>query len=428
MADARHGAGKPAVITVHGTGDTAPGPNGEKWFQNGSVFVGRLKESLNKRGVDAEVIPHLWSGANSANARENGARSLTKRIRQLVKQGRDIHIVGHSHGGNVANDAACMINWHSKQRRPMLSSITTVGTPFFKTHVTVSERLGAWAFVIMTWLSIVIIGGSAILFGFGAMSAQEQNLIETTVAGLGAFVIPSIIVLIFTIPIAFHGIGRIRRASRRLRKDTSLFSIWHPNDEAIAFLMRVEKLPIEPFPRWSFMRSSRTSAIVWGIRIVCLLPITGLILTIIALVANSTTGAQLPVAGMPMGELGLMLIIIGLLGGPIIFAVVYLLFRAAVGVFLEFGLRGTLNRSIGGVLKGLAFGRDGDNRIGDVAPQSHYYAVKKAELDGPVAQRMFEASTKATQELFNKYRGSMFAIGVNNSDAVNELATDAMTW
>ncbi|HEV7689564.1 MAG TPA: hypothetical protein VGO52_02020, partial [Hyphomonadaceae bacterium] len=45
-----------------------------------------------------------------------------------------------------------------------------------------------------------------------------------------------------------------------------------------------------------------------------------------------------------------------------------------------------------------------------------------------VAQRMFEASTKATQELFNKYRGSMFAIGVNNSDAVNELATDAMTW
>ena len=87
-----------------------------------------------------------------------------------------------------------------------------------------------------------------------------------------------------------------------------------------------------------------------------------------------------------------------------------------------------LNRSIGGVLKGLAFGRDGDNRIGDVAPRSHYYAAKQAVLEGEIASRMLEASSKATQELFNKYRGSMFAVGVNNSDAVNKLATDAMTW
>src|SRR5262249_29591967 len=105
-----------------------------------------------------------------------------------------------------------------------------------------------------------------------------------------------------------------------------------------------------------------------------------------------------------------------------------LLFRAAVGLILEFGLRGTLNRSIGGVLKGLAFGRDGDNRIGDVAPQSHYYAVKKAELDRPVGEPMHRASQHATQELFIKCRGSMFAVGVDNSDAVNQLATDAMTW
>jgi hypothetical protein len=430
MADSKHGSGKLAVITVHGTGDTAPGPDGDKWFQNGSAFAGKLKDGLSARGLDAEIIPHLWSGANSANAREIGARKLVKRIRQLSKDKRDVHIIGHSHGGNVANDAACMLGWTLKHHMPKISSVTTVGTPFFRTHVTTSERIGAWAFVIMTLLSILVVGGASILFAIGAASVtqQEQDLFNALVAGLGVFVIPSIVVLIFTIPIALHGIGRIRRASRKRRADTSLYSIWHPNDEAIAFLMRVEELPIEPFPRWSFLRSSRTSAIVWGIRVVSILPITGVILLIIALIANSTSGAALPIAGVPMGELGLWLIIGGLLGGPLIFAAVYLLFRLAVGIVLEMGLRGTLNRSIGGVLKGLAFGRDGDNRIGDVAPRSHYYAVKQAELEGEVADRMLQASSKATQELFNKYRSSMFAVGVSNSDAVNKLATDAMTW
>src|SRR5689334_6477103 len=182
MSDSRHGAGKPVIITVHGTGDTAKGPTGDKWFQNGSVFAGRLKEALGRRGVDAEIIPHLWTGANSANARENGARSLTKRIRQLAKEGRDIHVIGHSHGGNVANDAACMLSWHSKQRKPKLSSVTTVGTPFFRTHVTVSERVGAWAFVIMTWLSILVVGGASLLFAIGAASTQEREMVNAGLA------------------------------------------------------------------------------------------------------------------------------------------------------------------------------------------------------------------------------------------------------
>jgi hypothetical protein len=131
---------------------------------------------------------------------------------------------------------------------------------------------------------------------------------------------------------------------------------------------------------------------------------------------------------MELGALGIALIIYGLVGGPLIFAAVYILFRLAVGIIFELGLRGILNRSIGGVLKGIAFGRDGDNRIGNVAPCSHYYAAKKAVLEGELADRMLAASSKATQELFNRYRGSMFAVGVSNTNAINQLSTDAMTW
>ncbi len=93
---------------------------GSKWFQNGSDVRrqadGKPRPARHGRGDH----PHLWSGANSANEREKGARSLAKRIRQLSKQGREVHVVGHSHGGNVANDAACMIGWSLKQRRPKL--------------------------------------------------------------------------------------------------------------------------------------------------------------------------------------------------------------------------------------------------------------------------------------------------------------------
>jgi hypothetical protein len=32
-------SGRIAIVTVHGTGDTAPGLDGEKWFQRGAAFT-----------------------------------------------------------------------------------------------------------------------------------------------------------------------------------------------------------------------------------------------------------------------------------------------------------------------------------------------------------------------------------------------------
>ncbi len=133
---------KIAVVTVHGTGDTAEGLDGEKWFQRGSTFSSQLQASLRARGVDSEIVPHLWTGANSASAREKGSIALAKRARKLAKSHAGVHVIGHSHGGNVANDAACMLNWHTGKKRPRLASVTTVGTPFFRTIVKRSEKLG----------------------------------------------------------------------------------------------------------------------------------------------------------------------------------------------------------------------------------------------------------------------------------------------
>src|SRR5262245_55329364 len=150
---------KIAVVTVHGTGDTAPGDSGDKWFQKGSAFTERLKQSLAAHGVEADIAPHLWSGANSAWERERAANRLAARIRRLYNRYDGIHVIGHSHGGNVANDAAVLLKWglRRNEKYERFDSLTTVGTPFF------NIRTG-WGHFIAGILFMVIAWGSAIAF------------------------------------------------------------------------------------------------------------------------------------------------------------------------------------------------------------------------------------------------------------------------
>ncbi len=137
---------------MHGTGDTAPEPDGpvdgDHWFLTNSKFVKSLRERLAGHGLEADIVPHLWT-AQTARPRVSRARAaLAKRIRKLSKDHPGgVHVIGHSHGGNVANDAASMLDWSHKQRKPKVASLVTVGTPFFRSRVTPGDWFGAWMFV-----------------------------------------------------------------------------------------------------------------------------------------------------------------------------------------------------------------------------------------------------------------------------------------
>ncbi len=451
---------KIAVVTVHGTGDTAEGLDGEKWFQRGSTFSSQLQASLRARGVDSEIVPHLWTGANSASAREKGSIALAKRARKLAKSHAGVHVIGHSHGGNVANDAACMLNWHTGKKRPRLASVTTVGTPFFRTIVKRSEKLGAWAFLLMVIVSLCVFTFSIFYFRGedGAATAETAAIeqmetaggqieelvenpgtvpeavsqgggeLEELVIGLVGVGLMSGLAILFIIPLAFRGIARIRRAGRKKRDAPSLFTIWHPNDEAIAFLQRVEALPVEVFPKWSLLKGSRTGAILWGVRAAIWTPIVGLLIAIGAEFGTNDDGEYLTPLIEDISDMGATIAAIGLVAAPLIFGAVYVIYRAIVAVMLEFAMRGYLNSVVGNALKGLAMGRDGDNRIGEVSERSHYYGCEEQVLDGDLAERMRVASHEATRLLFEKYRASLFSVGVTEDNAVAELAEDAMTW
>ncbi len=477
-----------ALVTVHGTGDTASSPVGEKWFQSGSTFTNMLLERLAARGVEAEVVPHLWSGANSALARERGAMSLARMIRKTARTHSAVHVIGHSHGGNVANDAATMLNWRKgKSRRSPLTSITTVGTPFFRSALSPTENLGGVAFLvvlILSTLALMLIGAVAsVLLAQTFETAEEvyrrvlptlgddmhhrridelQPAIEAVMnehrsqrtamyavlAVWAVFATP----MVFILPVALTGLRRILRLRRKLNQQGVVHSIWHPNDEAISFLQRVEKLPIEPFPRGSLWRVSRTGGIVWGIRAVVATFLLGVGVLLAGVwgyvfppgfflkhvgppflafleVFNSAEFPLDDTAGVHALNLGLVISGTAIFGAPIFFLIAYAIARLVVfGLALEVAARGFLNHSISGVLRGMAFGQDGDERLGEVSTCSHTYGAKCVTLDGEIAERMRAASAQAADRLIEKYRWALFTVGPDTNGVVQHLATDAMTW
>jgi hypothetical protein len=200
-----------------------------------------------------------------------------------------------------------------------------------------------------------------------------------------------------------------------------VFSVWHGNDEAISFLQKIEGLPLEPFPSGSMLRGSRASAISFGVIAVilsCVAPI-GIVL------AQSFDVVEAPWANSEW----LFLATISLLFfAPVTFALSYLLFRFVAGLVAEIVARQRLNRWITGVLRGVAFGRDGDQAIGQVRTTSHTHATRELCIEGAVAERMQTGAQTAASKLIETYRWALFTVGSDTNSPLANLANDAMTW
>lgn len=451
-----------AIVTVHGTGDTATGPDGPKWFQRGSTFTERLVKRLASHGIVADIHPHLWSGANSAKGRELGSEKLARDLKRTAKDYAGVHVLGHSHGGNVANDAATMISWRRSKKKQKIDSITTVGTPFFKAELSASESLGGVIFLIISVVSVLTIllfGVALVALMVEARGAENnvQEVIKTLEASGRAFTdqqvaemvaaraaeqkstvdsariaLPVMAIgalpLFFIFPIALQGLRRIMRLRAKKNGDAALFSLWHPNDEAIAFLQRVETLPVQPFPKGSLWRGSRTAGIVWGVRAIIAVVLGGLLMTILGWAGVPAPGGWSYFDEKTLTGMGGWIMLSGLVAAPLLFAIAYALARVFGGLLPEWALRGYLNGAISGIVKGMAFGQDGDERIGNVSTTSHTYGVKEHVLDGDVAHRMQAAASESAGKLIERYRWALFTVGPDTNASMDALATDAMTW
>lgn len=120
------------AILVHGTFAGDQSNEGEKWWQTGSPFSRKLQRHLPEgvRLAEGHEVFH-WSGDNSERARSKAAGELLGHLRQHEADGKDYHLIGHSHGGSVVWQSLKMATLKD-QRLPGLRSWTTVGTPYLQ--------------------------------------------------------------------------------------------------------------------------------------------------------------------------------------------------------------------------------------------------------------------------------------------------------
>jgi pimeloyl-ACP methyl ester carboxylesterase len=104
------------VVLLHGTWGSR-----SDWMKPGSPLRAAIKEALND-SVDCREFQ--WSGRNRQGDRRAASIALTRWLRAPgMKRYRKVHIVAHSHGGNIAARASFLAP-------TKMASLVTVGTPF----------------------------------------------------------------------------------------------------------------------------------------------------------------------------------------------------------------------------------------------------------------------------------------------------------
>ena len=95
------------------------------------------------------VEPFRWEGGNTAKSRRRGAESLAKCLASLRETypGARAFLVGHSHGGNVAVEAASMVP---------VQGVVTLSTPFLALEPAPDRVVQALRFLALFLLSLAI--------------------------------------------------------------------------------------------------------------------------------------------------------------------------------------------------------------------------------------------------------------------------------
>jgi hypothetical protein len=445
MTDAAATAsGRPlAVITVHGTNDSAPQLDGhEKWWQTNSSFCLALTAALHENSLEAKIIPFIWTGKNNVSDREQAAADLASAIRATAKTHGAVHIIAHSHGGNVANDAAILLRWGRRKRDDPIAGLTTVGTPFLSYPVSAFQRAGAYAFFGISLIALTLIIATLGL----SVTRQIQFHDFTKIVEVVAAFAPFAIVALIMVREAQLGVRRVSRPGQNPATKASVHCIWHPSDEAISALKAVSALKIEAFSPGSLWIGSRNAGILWAVRIVLLFVAVAAALLATAwagggalirslfemlkldavgawLLNDKGLGIRADDPGTYLTALDLILLIPAAL-----WIAVYLIVRFVTGFLPDRFARGFANDQISSLFRSMAFGSVGDQRIADVSVTPYAFEAIRVELTGECAERLQANAEGAATGLLEKYRWEIFNTSADHTKLFGQIPNDAMTW
>jgi len=263
------------VVLVHGTfaADAA-------WVRRDSPFCRILRQTLGS----VRICPFRWSGRNSHTARLKAAKGLAGFIDDLLDSypNAKIHVIAHSHGGNVALYAL-----RDDRLRKVVAGVVFLGTPF----VTVARRdisstLKALQYAVPVGVSFPWI---VALLLFLIYAAREF-------ARSGPIVLLSIMSVALAGTIFFAGRWWLHFLGRRLPQilqarqhaivdlltlpgvaDVPLYTVRARRDEAATYLRNVDRIADIPFRLWhpkgiAWLVAAVTVLLVGGYTFVALTP------------------------------------------------------------------------------------------------------------------------------------------------------------
>lgn len=245
------------IITVHGTWGGEYNPNKPNWWQPDSRFSGWLIDCLRQKGIDAEIESFKWSGENSDLSRQIGADELFSVLGLSRPEVANLHLITHSHGGNVA-EMALMNAWgqadlYSRANLEKIRCVSSVGTPYFRRTESWLPRLPNLAFstvvLLFPFYFIMAIYATYRIIDYSSIYIaipQVLSLLSVVVGGTWMLVMFFRAMRYLWEPTLRKYLHPWKFAFKPCDKPNNRWlSIWHPNDEAISALQVTAKTEIE---------------------------------------------------------------------------------------------------------------------------------------------------------------------------------------
>jgi len=406
-------------LTVHGTFDGVSNPNDPRWWEPNSTFWKTILASTPGAEISGMVKPFVWSGMNSAFEREVAARALVKELMALRKTCDNIHLIGHSHGGNVIEDALERLGWDGAKKQLALRkddtskirSVTTLGTPFLLRHEPMLRKL----LIFLMLMLLIITIPTALYSSFSLMMVLPLDTTDSNNGLRFTYLISfTLVIVIFMLPVIMLAL-RNRHALRFRRKGrvpANWLSIFHPQDEAIFLLSSASGTKYEfyqPGVISANIRRKLDTAVIFVAALAMLFFVLGVGIAI--LLPQSTHVSWLPLDPFSLSSIPVNVL---LLSGS------FLVVLRLIARFLDALLRNWANTRIRTMLRDISFGEDHYVRLSAISPVPFVYDCTGFALSGPAEQCMLE-DAKASFIAFvnNNYQGMSWQTA--NRDAIGDM-------
>lgn len=429
----------PVLVLVHGTGaapeagsdaenlPTEPrlGPHltKRKWYEEGSQFETWLRERITPRHAgmsdDCEFIRFIWSGLNSETARNEAASELGTLIRKLAGEGRSIHFLAHSHGGNVVRRAIELTARSSAPPAAAIRSVSAFGTPFF--HYSRVARLKGAAIAATI---LAVISGLIAWIYLTADTIKSENVQTLTIFGLlmlGGIAMYSLGGLLLTV----YRLAPLRGSTApHVAAKIDFCNIFTARDEAIGLLMSFNR-SIVLMQRADFMQAWMNGPLGCGFG-----------LTLLALLVGGTAATWERLGG-TLGYLfadfwGFLITIFAVVASLLVGFVTAFLACGILGLILTLPVRlgaAIIDRMITARLRSMAYGADAGN--GMVAVQTfpwegteHFARQMPPEIEAEIETHIGAKST----ELWTRLRSGLAAGVPLLGQDLPRIVQEALTW